>query len=216
MTASPQPFIFETVFDGDQVIEATPRKQLYSAREVELIRAECLLEGERRAHATESGRIATALEDIAATARQALAALQETAHAHRCGSAELAMSAARAIAEAALARFPGAPAQAALEALAREVESSPRLAFRCAPDLVETLQATLSETADRAGVTGKITVAADPAMPAAAFLFDWGAGRAAYDPAAAAKRVSDALNAALAAEGLHAEAVPLTLEAPDV
>ena len=39
----------------------------------------------------------------------------------------------------------------------------------------------------------------------AAFLFDWGEGRAAFDPAAAAGRVAAALEAALAAEGLHAE-----------
>ena len=45
----------------------------------------------------------------------------------------------------------------------------------------------------------------DPAMAAAAFVFDWGDGRAAFDPAAAAERVAEALNAALAAEGLHAE-----------
>jgi flagellar assembly protein FliH len=42
-------------------------------------------------------------------------------------------------------------------------------------------------------------------MPKAAFVFDWGDGRAAFDPVAASERVGEALAAALAAEGLHAE-----------
>ena len=36
-------------------------------------------------------------------------------------------------------------------------------------------------------------------------FFDFGDGQAAYDPAAAAERVAEALHAALASEGLHAE-----------
>ena len=39
----------------------------------------------------------------------------------------------------------------------------------------------------------------------AAFVLDWGDGRADFDPAAAADRVAQALHTALAAEGLHAE-----------
>ena len=49
-------------------------------------------------------------------------------------------------------------------------------------------------------------------LPLAAFTLDWGEGRAAFDPEAAAARVAAALDEALAAEGLHAE--PL-LPTPD-
>jgi flagellar assembly protein FliH len=48
-------------------------------------------------------------------------------------------------------------------------------------------------------------VKTDPALPRAAFTFDWGDGRAAFDPQAAAARVAAALETALAAEGLHAD-----------
>jgi flagellar assembly protein FliH len=48
-------------------------------------------------------------------------------------------------------------------------------------------------------------VTGDAAMPNAAFTLDWGEGRAAFDPQAAADRVTRALETALAAEGLHAE-----------
>ncbi|HWU15972.1 MAG TPA: flagellar assembly protein FliH, partial [Caulobacter sp.] len=43
------------------------------------------------------------------------------------------------------------------------------------------------------------------AMPTAAFVLDWGDGRAAFNPDDAAARVTQALEAAIAAEGLHAE-----------
>jgi flagellar assembly protein FliH len=42
-------------------------------------------------------------------------------------------------------------------------------------------------------------------VPPAAFLLDWGDGRAAFNPDDAAARVTQALEAAIAAEGLHAE-----------
>ena len=55
-------------------------------------------------------------------------------------------------------------------------------------------------------------------MPRAAFVLEWGDGSAAFDPAGAAARVAEALEGALAAEGLHAEALaPVTVPdlAPD-
>ena len=47
----------------------------------------------------------------------------------------------------------------------------------------------------------------DGGMAPAAFSFDWGDGRAAFDPDEATRRVAEALEAAIAAEGLHAESL---------
>ena len=55
----------------------------------------------------------------------------------------------------------------------------------------------------------------DPNLTSAAFIFEWGEGRAAFDPEQAAARVAAALDATLAAEGLHAEPLKLTEEASD-
>jgi flagellar assembly protein FliH len=120
------------------------------------------------------------------------------------GSAMRALACGRAIADAALDQFPEAPTQAALVALAREVEASPKLTVRVAAHLVERTQAALEQTAQAIGFPGQIVARAD-AMPAAAFLLDWGDGRAAFNPDDAAARVTQALEAAIAAEGLHAE-----------
>jgi flagellar assembly protein FliH len=76
---------------------------------------------------------------------------------------------------------------------------------RVAPELVDAVQAELESAAHAIGYPGQIVARAEPDMPAAAFHLDWGEGRAAFDPEAAAARVAEALDAALAAEGLHAE-----------
>ncbi|MDP1632255.1 MAG: flagellar assembly protein FliH [Caulobacter sp.] len=205
--AAPKLFDFATVFDdtGDIAYQPPTIRRSYSADEVERIRSEALAEGERSGLAQAERDVADALADIAAATRASLSALASVAHDHRVGSAGLAMAAARRIADAALNRFPDAPVTAALEALAREVEAQPRLVVRVAEGLEGRVQAALNQTAEAIGHEGRITVRADPSLPTAAFVLDWGDGKAAFDPAAAADRVAAALDEALVAEGQHAE-----------
>ncbi len=206
--AEPRKFTFDTEFDGGAVVSApNAYKRLYAAEDVERLRAQAYAEGEAAALQRAEAQTAQALAQLAEAARFALPTLVQAAHEHRVGSAELALAAARKIADAACDRFPEAPVQAALAALAREVEAQPRLVLQCAPDMAERLQAALEETAQAIGFVGQIVARADPALPRAAFLLDWGDGRAAFDPEAAAARVAAALEAALAAEGLHGEAL---------
>ena len=202
-----QKFGFDTVFDGEgDVAYAAPRpKRLYTAEEVEALRAQAYADGERQALASMQALQAQALAGIGDAAVQALGKLAEVAHEHRVGSAELALACATAIADAALLRFPEAPVQAALESLAREIESAPRLVVSAAPDLSEGLAQVLGETAAAIGFGGQIIVRPTPGLTPAAFTLDFGDGAATFDPAQAAARVAEVLTAALASEGLHAE-----------
>jgi len=208
MTEAPrEKFNFDTVFAADgNVLSATPRpRRTFTAEEVEQVRRTANAEGDRLAMASIDARQAAALEVIAQACRQALPRLAEVAHEHRVGSAELSLACARAIAGAALDRFPQAPVQAALTALAREIEAAPRLILTASAELAEGLQDALEETAQAVGYPGSIQVRAADDMAPGAFSLDFGDGSASFDPAAAAERVSQALHAALAAEGLHAE-----------
>jgi len=200
-------FAFDTVFDdvGDVAYAPPVRRRHFSADEVAEARAAGYAEGERSAVSQAEAAAADALADIARAARLGLAAVQGVAHEHRVGAAELALVAARRIADAALARFPEAPVAAALEALAREIEAQPRLIVRVAPELEQRVQEALNHTAEAIGFTGQILARSEPGMPPAAFVLDWGDGKACFDPEAAAARVAETLDAALAAEGLHAE-----------
>jgi flagellar assembly protein FliH len=216
MSTGLKKFSFDTVFEDDGRVIAPVRPQKsFSPEEVEHIRAKAYAEGERSAVAIAEQAQALALSQIADAARMALGALSRVAHEHRAGAAKLALSAARKIADAALDRFPEAPLQAAVEALAREVEAVPRLMLRCAPDRLDILRAALVQAAASVGYPGQILAKADPSIPAAAFVLDWGDGSAAFDPIQAAARVAQALDTALAADGLHAETLPQDLHSSD-
>ena len=202
-----QKFAFDTVFDGAGGIAQPSRlpKRLYAAEEVEQIRASAFAEGERAAQAHAEVAQAQALAAIAAAAQAALPRLAEVAHEHRAGSAQLALACGRTIADASLELFPQAPVKAALEALAREIESAPKLLVSAGEDVARGLPELLEQTAQAIGYPGQIVVRAEPGMPTAAFTLDFGDGSAAFDPAAAATRIAAALEAVLASEGLHAE-----------
>jgi len=200
-------FGFDTVFDhaGDVAFAAPRPKRSYSAEEVEVISQAARVEGERTALASVATQQANALAAIVAACNQALPRLAEVAHSHRVGSAELALACARAIAAAALDRFPEAPVRAALESLAREIEAAPRLVVGADAELADGLQAVLEEAATASGYQGAVQVRVDATLGPHAFTLDFGDGSATFDPEAAADRVAQALHAALAAEGLHAE-----------
>lgn len=214
MTASaPIKFGFDTVFDnsGDVAYEPPRAQRVFNAAEVEEIRAAAFAAGERSTTAEAEVEIGQALARIAEAAQLALGALAAVAHEHRTASADLALATGRKIADAALARFPEAPIVAALQELARELEAAPRLMVRAEPSMVERLQGVLEETAQACGFAGQIVVKGDADMPLAAFVLDWGDGKASFDPEQTAARVATALHTALAAEGLHAEPlIPLS------
>jgi flagellar assembly protein FliH len=206
-------FAFDTVFEGDVVVSSPRPKRSFTTEEVEAVRRAAEAAGESRALASIANRQADALAIIADISQQALPGLAAVAHEHRVGSAKLALACARAIAAAALDKFPQAPVRAALEALAREIEAAPRLIVTADADLADGLKAILDETAQAVGYPGSIQVRVTPDAKPQAFTLDFGDGSASFDPAEAAERVSEALHAALAAEGLHAEPLILGDEA---
>lgn len=205
----PRKFTFDTVFDGSNPAPSTPYKRLYSREEVDRMSEIARGQGEAAAMQRVEAETARALASIADAARAALPTLAAVAHQHRAGSAELALACGRQIADAACARFPEAPLQAALVALAREVEATPKLVLRVAPAMKERLEAALAETAEAIGYPGQIIARDDPDMSPAAFVLEWGDGSAAFDPVAGARRIAEALEGAIASEGLHAEALVL-------
>jgi len=207
--SEPRKFAFDTEFGAaGEIAYAAPRpKRSFTPEEVEEIRRQARAEGEKAAMTSLTAQQLAAVNEISRACGQALPALAGVAHRHRVGAAELALACARAIAGAALDRFPEAPVLAALEALSREIEAAPRLVVAARPDLAERLEGIFQQAAERHGFTGAIQVRSDLALGQHAFTLDFGDGSASFDPAAAAQRVIEALQAALAAEGLHGEAL---------
>ncbi|HEY3800342.1 MAG TPA: flagellar assembly protein FliH [Caulobacteraceae bacterium] len=210
LAQSPRKFNFDVEFEGGRSgASGSAYRRSHSAEDVERLVAQARAEGEAAAMARIEAQTAQALSNMAETAKAALPTLAQAAHLHRESAAELALACARQIADAACERFPEAPLQAALAALAREIEATPKLLFRCNPALEAQLTAALAQTAEAIGYAGQIVARPDPLIPRAGFILDWGDGSAAFDPDGAAARVAEALKSALAAEGLHAEALAL-------
>jgi len=204
-------FSFDTVFDGGgDVISAPLRvRRNYSADEAEALREQAFRDGEATALASMQGIQAQALADLAESARAGLAALSQVAHNHRVHAAGLAMACGRAIADAALLKFPEAPLQAAMESLAREFNDAPRLTLRTAADPGQ-FGELVEQMARDIGYPGQIVVKPDPGPSGAAFSLDWADGSAVFNPDATAARIADVVASALAADRLHADPIDLT------
>ncbi len=206
-----RPFAFDTEFDdAGTVVRAStfrPMKRAYMPSEVEALLAQARLEAREAALAETASIQAMAIAAIGQAMAAAVPALNHVAQTHREQSAELALTAARVIAAAALDRLPLGPLQSALEALGQEIDATPRLVVR-ASGLDDAVRVKLEALAVDAGFSGAVAFRDDPAMPVAAFCLEWADGRADFDPAAAADRISKALSSALASEAGHAETLP--------
>ncbi|MEQ7156556.1 flagellar assembly protein FlbE [Brevundimonas aurifodinae] len=205
-----RPFAFDTEFDdAGTVVRASsfrPTKRAYMPAEVEALVAQARLEAREAALAETASIQAMAIAALGQAMTTAVPALNQVAQTHREHAAELALTAARVIAAAALDRLPLGPLQSALETLGQEIDASPRLVVR-ASGLDEATRAAIEAVATDAGFSGLVSFRDDPAMAVAAFALEWADGRADFDPAAAADRISTVLTSALASEAGHAESV---------
>jgi flagellar assembly protein FliH len=210
MTARPlsTPFSFDTEFDASGVVVQAsafrPAKRAYAPMEVEALIAQARAEARAEALAETESVQTMALSTIAEALAVAVPSLTQVAQAHREQSAELALAAARVVAAAALDRFPAGPLQAALEALAQEIDASPRLVIRTGR-LDDASRARVEQQCADAGFSGVVAFREEPGLPAASFQLEWADGRAEFDADAAFARMREALDSALAAEAGHAE-----------
>ena len=163
-----------------------------------------ILEARTEALAETESLQAMALSTIGQALTDAIPTLAHIARAHREQAAELALSAARVVASAALERFPAGPLQAALEALGQEIDASPRLVIRTG-DLDDANRARITQLCDDSGFSGVVAFREEPGLSPASFQLEWADGRAAFEPEAAFARMREALDSALAAEAGHAE-----------
>ena len=106
--SAPRKFAFDTEFGASgEIAYVAPRpKRSFTPEEVEAIREQARAEGERTALTSITAQQMAAISEISGACSQALSSLAAVAHRHREGAAELALACGRAIAGAALERFP--------------------------------------------------------------------------------------------------------------
>ena len=183
-----RPFAFDTEFDDSGVVVTPsgfrPTKRSYSPAEVEALLAQARLEARETALAEVESLQAMAVTAIGEAVTSGAPALTQLIQRHREQASQLALTAARVVAAAALDRFPDGPLQAALD---------------------DTVQTRMTQLCVEAGFSGLVAFRDDPDLPVAAFQLEWADGRAAFDPEAAHARMTEALASALAGEAGHAE-----------
>lgn len=199
--ANVRKFLFDTSFDAppapdepdvDEAEDAAPEPEpppppppTFSQEEMAEARAEAQAagreEGLNEATAGIERRAASALEAVDTR----LGLLAETQAAANAAVEREAVAVALAVARKML---PELAARNALAEVSRAVEEAlalireePRVTVRVAPDLVEALEARLTEAAGRGGFAGRVTVAGDPAIGGADCRIDWVTGGAERD-----------------------------------
>lgn len=203
-----RPFIFDTEFDASGAVVKPsawrPARRSYAPAEVDALVAQARLEAREAALSEGEGLRAMALASIAEALAAGAPTLARIAQAHREQAVELALTAARVLAGAALDRTPLAPLKAALETLGQEIDASPRLVIH-APELDGAGRQEIERLCADAGFGGAVAFRDAPGLPRAGFMLEWADGRAEFTPEAAAARIAEALASALVAEAGHAE-----------
>lgn len=202
--AQHQRFQFDTVFgDAGHVVSQPKReKKFYTPEEVEAIRQGAYAEGESSAVARAQAAQAAAVQQLAQAAQGGIGGLTQAIHAHKQMTVRLALACAQKIAAEAIERFPHAPLEAALDALAQEIQPAARLMLNVR-EADDDLKAAAEQAAMMAGFAGQIQFRNTPGLPQGAFEVAWPEGRADYNPQTVFDALERALSEALEAEAYH-------------
>lgn len=158
-------------------------------------------------------RAREAAEALIQHSQAAFAAMADVSHVHWKQAAELALVCARQVAGEALKHFPQGAVLAAMDALATEIKAQPRLTVRAGAQWAGAFQSALDQKALELGLPCQIQVTPDPDMPLAGFDFNWGDGRAQFDPQSASDKIGAALRIALSsAQTVNPHPIPVPIQ----
>ena len=200
-------FSFDTEFapDGTIVRDGSQTARRFNSDEVETARQAAYAQGRDDALAAAERASAQALADLAARTAALLQTLDVQAQAMRAQATQLALVAARKIADAALDAFGHERVMAAIETAMENLRHSPRLIVRIAPDAAETLRPRIAEMAAAHQYPNAVIVRAEAGLQGPAVTIDWGDGVVTLDPNEIAARIDAQISSALlgAAQGEH-------------
>ena len=191
-------FTFDTEFAGAEDRQAASararQKQTLTTEELEALTASARNEGENNAAARAAESLDRTIAALTISIRAALDNSHAEVEAVRAEAAEIAMAMARKIAPAALAALPAGDVEIALRQAMHQAIGEPRITLRAAPQVVDVLEARLTDIAHEEGYEGRVMIAADPAMQGADCRIEWRGGGAERSE----QTIEEALNALIA------------------
>ena len=191
-------YAFDTEFTPDGEIMREPPKRI-TPEEVQAANSDGYERGKNDATAQAERRTAAALEAIADAASAVLTRLNAESQSMRAEAARVALAAAQKIAGAALDSFGIERAAQAIEAAMDSLRHQPRLVVKLPADMAEHLKPRIAEMCDTHAYASAVLVRAEPGLKIGEVVIDWSDGVIAMDPADAARRIEDLIDAALAA-----------------
>ena len=191
-------YAFDTEFTPDGEIMREPPKRI-TLEEVQAANSDGYERGKNDATAQAERRTAAALEAIADAASAVLTRLNAESQSMRAEAARVALAAAQKIAGAALDSFGIERAAQAIEAAMDSLRHQPRLVVKLPADMAEQLKPRIAEMCETHAYASAVLVRAEPGLKIGEVVIDWSDGVIAMDPADAARRIEDLIDAALAA-----------------
>jgi flagellar assembly protein FliH len=196
--ANVRKYAFDLEFARDGAIVREPPKRI-TPEDVAVADAAAYERGKNDAIAQAEQDAAAALQALADAASAVLTRLEVESQAMRAEAARVAFAAAQKIAGAALDEFGAERAQRAIEAALDALRHQPRLVVKLPPDLAEQIKPCITEMCETHAYASAVLVRAEPDLKAGEVVIDWSDGVIAINPADAAKRIEELIDAALAA-----------------
>lgn len=191
-------YAFDTEFAPDGAIMRESATRI-TPEQMQSASADGYERGKNDATAQAARRTAAALEAIADATSAVLTRLNAESHAMRTEAARIALAAAQKIAGAALDAYGVERAAQAVEAAMDALRHQPRLVVKLPPDIAEELKLRITEMCETHAYASAVLVRAEPGLKTGEVVIDWSDGVIAMDPADAARRIEDLIDAALAA-----------------
>lgn len=175
-------FTFDTVFAVERDIASDAararQKKTLTQGEIDKLVADAHISGTKAAEVRAMEAIAIGTKEAIAALRHALAATSQDIEAVRAQAIDVALSAARKLARAALTAAPEEEIEAALREAMHQAIGEPRIILRASPCLADALSERVAEIAHEEGFDGRVQISSDPALTVADCRIEWRGGGA--------------------------------------
>ena len=172
-------FTFDTHFDqegpGETRNEARSRKT-YSGEEIEQMKRDAREDGRRDGDVRATQAVAASIGQVAAAVLAAIQAMDAEIEAIRSEAADLAVTAAKKLARAALAAAPEDEIAEALHVALHQAIGEPRVVVKTAPLLAQRIQDRANEIAHAEGYDGRMQFVGDAGLFDADCRIEWRGG----------------------------------------
>ncbi len=181
MTSSNK-YTFDVEFrpEGDLISNAARarQKKAYTHDEIDQLCARAREQGMKAGQVRAQEAIAASAQDAVSALRNVLSRTSQDIEQVRAEAAEIALTAAKKLARAALSTLPQAEIETALRDAMHQALGEPRIVLRTAPGVAEAISARLNDIAHDEGFDGRVQISGDPTLKGSDCRIEWRGGGA--------------------------------------